>query len=226
MVKDLLQVAAWVKYKEGGRAPVIIGQGVGALITAAFANQYSAFCGGVVLSAPCFDLSRKPSLALKLFFKILSDIWPTWRPPRLLSPNFTETLAAPLRLTSASIDTLLTAMKKGDVTLMGCPTNTLILCPEHDSVASYQVLKKSIALHSKQGLKAVDLGGVSRSIFTTTQENLQVGIQEVTSWLEPLGSRGLTKAINPKDLQLVPNADHMAQTMSSDVPPTVSVPKD
>jgi pimeloyl-ACP methyl ester carboxylesterase len=185
LVKDLLQVAAWVKHKESGQSPVIVGQGVGALIAADFAHRFSVFCGGIVLASPCFELSRKPSFPLKSLLKISSEIWPTWRPPRLLSPNFTETLASSLRLTSASIDTILDAMQRSDDMLQKCSVNTLILCPEHDPISTYQTLKKTVAMHSNTKLKSIDLGGISRCMFKGKAENYQIAIDEISTWLEP-----------------------------------------
>jgi alpha-beta hydrolase superfamily lysophospholipase len=225
LVKDLLQVAAWVKHKESGQSPVIIGQGVGALIAAEFAHRFGGFCGGIVLASPCFELSRKPSIPLKSLLKISSEIWPTWRPPRLLSPNFTETLAAPLRLTSASIDTILDAMQRSDHMLQKCSVNTLILCPEHDAVSTYQTLKRTVAMHSNPKLKAVDLGGISRGMFKGKSENYQIAIDEISSWLEPHRLRQKpTVTISDHRPSGTPSA--LDPYSTSDVAATDHVPKD
>jgi alpha-beta hydrolase superfamily lysophospholipase len=225
LVKDLLQVAAWVKHKESGQSPVIIGQGVGALIAAEFAHRFAGFCGGMVLASPCFELSRKPSLPLKSLLKVSSEIWPTWRPPRLLSPNFTETLAAPLRLTSASIDTILDAMNRSDRMLQKCAVNTLILCPEHDPIASYQTLKKTVAMHSNPKLKAVDLGGMSRGMFKGKSDTCQTAIDEISAWLEPQRVRP-KPTIHPSE----PRPSHPLSALdalsTSDPAATVSAAKD
>ncbi len=69
--------------------------------------------------------------------------------------------------------------------LQKCSVNTLILCPEHDSVSTYQTLKKTVAMHSNPKVKAVNLGGISRGMFKGKTENFQIAIDEISSWLEP-----------------------------------------
>src|SRR5690606_30753211 len=59
LVLDLLQVAAWVRHQEAGKPAIIVGQGIGALITLSFTKRYSHFCRALVLSAPVLELATE-----------------------------------------------------------------------------------------------------------------------------------------------------------------------
>jgi hypothetical protein len=76
-------------------------------------------------------------------------------------------------------------MQRSDDMLQKCSVNTLILCPEHDPISTYQTLKKTVAMHSNTKLKSIDLGGISRCMFKGKAENYQIAIDEISTWLEP-----------------------------------------
>ena len=92
LIKDLLQVAAWVRHKESGLAPIIIGHGIGALITMDFSKTYSSLCKAMVLSAPCLELVHETTRMTRFFIKVLADIAPMVRIPIPLCPQFTRDL--------------------------------------------------------------------------------------------------------------------------------------
>jgi alpha-beta hydrolase superfamily lysophospholipase len=95
LTADLLQVAAWIRHKEGGRAPIVLGQGIGALVAVDFARLHAAFCRGIILSAPCLQLVDDVPTVTRLVLRALADVAPGLPLPRFLVPRFARELIAP-----------------------------------------------------------------------------------------------------------------------------------
>lgn len=200
LVRDLLQVAAWVRHKEGGRAPIILGHGIGALITMEFTKNHGAFCRAAILSAPCLELTSETGPFARLILKFLADFSPTLRLPTMLTPRFARDLGQRLaqeardmgeeqarlvpfpRLTAIFAHELLNAIKRAEARFIEYHGSVLILCPERDHVASYGQLKKSAALHDEHNLKIADLHDIGHSVFAEDATR-EVAMKVILPWL-------------------------------------------
>jgi alpha-beta hydrolase superfamily lysophospholipase len=196
LVKDLLQVAAWVRHQEGGRAPVIIGHGVGALILLDFTKQYGDFCRAAVLSAPCMELAAPVRSVSRLLLKLLADAMPTLRLPAALCPRFTRTLRAETvghdedprlvyfpRLTAVFAHELLLALKRVEARFIQYHGAVLVLCPDQDTVCLYHQLKRSAAIHNEHNLEIADLPGVGHGVFTDGDAARDAALALILPWL-------------------------------------------
>ncbi len=198
LVKDLLQVAAWVRHKEGGNPPVILGHGIGALITMDFTKYHGAFCKAAILSAPCLEPLAEVSSPARVLLRLLAEITPTFRIPAALTPRFTrglrtaqqaaseeeeKTIHFP-RLTAIFAHELLLAIKRAEARFIEYHGSVLILCPDQDSVCSYVQLKKSAALHNEHNLEIADLKGVGHGVFTDDPAYREHAVGVVLSWLK------------------------------------------
>jgi alpha-beta hydrolase superfamily lysophospholipase len=105
LTSDLLQVAAWIRHKEGGRAPIVLGQGVGALIALDFAQRHVAFCRGIILSAPCLTPVEDVRSTTRLLLRGLADLAPSCPLPRFLVPRFVRNLALGRSVPILGVDT-------------------------------------------------------------------------------------------------------------------------
>lgn len=198
LVKDLLQVAAWVRHKEDGKPPVILGHGIGALITMDFTKYHGAFCKAAILSAPCLEPVAEVSPPARLLLRLLAEITPTFRIPAALMPRFTRELKTvnqpdaeeeekPIyfpRLTAIFAHELLLAIKRAEARFIEYHGSVLILCPDQDSVCSYVQLKKYAALHNEHNLAIADLKGVGHGVFTEDQAHREQAMGVVLPWLK------------------------------------------
>jgi alpha-beta hydrolase superfamily lysophospholipase len=198
LIKDLLQVAAWVRHKEGGRPPVILGHGIGALITMDFTKHHGTFCQAAILSAPCLEPLAEVTPPARILLRVLAEVTPTFRIPAALTPRFTRDLKSshqvdgdeeekPIyfpRLTAVFAHELLLAIKRAEARFIEYHGNVLILCPDQDSVCSYGQLKKSAALHNEHNLEIADLEGVGHGVFTDDLAAREQAMGIVLPWLE------------------------------------------
>jgi alpha-beta hydrolase superfamily lysophospholipase len=201
LVKDLLQVAAWIKHNEGGKPPVILGHGIGALITLEFAKHHAQFCKATILSAPVLELAAKVSWATRTFLKIMAEVSPTMRLPKSMNPRFAKDLRqgnaeAGLsvaeqarksffpRLTASFAHELLQVTSRAKETFIEYPGAVLILCPENDSVCTYSQIKRAAALHRENNVSIKDIAGCSHQVFTEDEHSRRAAFDLILPWLE------------------------------------------
>ena len=185
LIHDLLQVLAWVKHKEGGQPPLLIGQGVGALIAISFTRKFPKFCQSVVLSAPCLELSTKVSKPAKLLLKALSEFAPTSRLPRSLAPIFTDDSAKRTsRITANFAHEVFMALSTSDNKLLDIDGQMLILCPSNDRVCRYGALKKAALLHDKGNITIVDVEEAGHHVFTESEATRKAATEHMFEWLQ------------------------------------------
>ena len=200
LVKDLLQVAAWARYQENGRAPIILGNGLGALVVMEFTKNYAAFCQAVILCAPCLELQPEMTRPHRVLLKLLSDISPLvrlWSPfsPRLTSHRVSlhpisredASLSAKFPgVTAALTYELVQAIKRAETRFIEYCGSVLIICPEKDGICSYKKLKKSAALHDDHNVEIVDLANSGHGVFTNDDASRELAIKVVLGWLSKL----------------------------------------
>lgn len=184
LVKDLLQVAAWVRHKEKGRAPVILGQGIGALVTLEFTKHHGSFCKAAVLSAPCLELTPAFNPVAQLALRALAEMSPTARVPAWLCPRFARDLGHLPRLTAVFAHELLLAVKRAEAKFIEYHGSVLILCPEKDAVVSYGHLKKSAAIHVEHNLQIADLPACGHQVFTGEDAPRDAALKVILPWLD------------------------------------------
>ncbi len=87
---DLLQIAAYIKYKENGRSPILICAGLSAIVGLEFHSKNRKYSKGLILCSPTLELKTIfPSWKKNLVRKI-ADIWPSFRLPAALTPSFVD----------------------------------------------------------------------------------------------------------------------------------------
>lgn len=186
LVKDLLQVAAWVRHKEGGRAPVILGHGIGALITMEFTKLHGTFCHAAILSAPCLEPIHETPALIRLALRAIAEIAPTYRLPTALFPRFARDLLDKERqtpLTAALAHELLLAIKHADARFSEYHGEVLILCPERDQILGYSYLKKLAVLHNEHNLLIESLADANHCVFTESVPTRELAMRAILRWL-------------------------------------------
>jgi alpha-beta hydrolase superfamily lysophospholipase len=209
LVQDLLQVVAWARHRAGGQGPIIIGQGVGALMVMEFTKRFPAFCSGAVLSAPCLELQSTVGGLQSLVLRLLADILPTARVWRPFVPRFTSWRVnrRPMSredgelntkfsgITAALASEVILAMKRAETRFIEFDRSVLILCPEQDQICSYQHLKKSAAIHGDHNVEILNLANSPHGVLTETDEAREAAIGHILGWLGRVVVRGRVQSV-------------------------------
>ena len=214
LVKDLLQVAAWVRHKEDGRLPIILGHGIGGLITNEFTRAHGAFCRAVVLSAPCLDLNSEISAPSAFALRFLADWFPTFRIPPRLAPKFARDLKharsdtddgakVPYfpRLTAGFTQELLSAIQRSRADFIEYHGSVLILCPDLDPICDYTATRKAAAIHDKNNLQVTNLPGIGHNLFTEADATRDAALAIILPWLAAI-ARGRSRSEPRLDLRI------------------------
>lgn len=200
LIKDLLQVAAWVRHKEDGKTPIIIGHGIGALITMDFTKSYPDLCRAMVLSAPVLELVHETTGLTRFFIKVLADVAPMLRMPVSLCPQFTRDLmniqhqideddSASIvyfpRLTAVFANELLTAIKRAEMSFVTYPGACLIICPGKDAVCTYGAVRKAVAVHADDNISILEFPEMGHALIRDESTRSEV-INRIVRWVDEI----------------------------------------
>lgn len=213
LIHDLLQVTAWVRHLEGGQAPILIGQGIGALIVIDFTKTHGNLCQAAILSAPCLELTGKVDWFTRGFIKFLAETWPTFRIPTTLSPRFSrelryeqeieaarkqQTLATFPQLSAIFTNELLSAIQRAEANFIEYHGDVLILCPNRDNICSYGKVRKAAALHNESNVEIIELEDVGHHVFSDSTSR-HLALLKILPWLSNLE----LKNKNPSSLKTI-----------------------
>lgn len=230
LVNDLLQITAWVRHLEGGRAPILLGQGIGALIVIDFTKDHGNLCHAAILSAPCLELSGKVGWVTRSFIKVLAETWPTFRIPTNLSPRFSRdlrheqeveaarrhhSLATFPQLSAVFTNELLSAIERTEAQFIAFQGDVLILCPNRDNICTYAKVRKAVALHDNNNLEVIDLKDVGHNVFSDTNSR-KVAFDEIIPWLNRIEVKALSH-IKTSGLRLASNTEDLLDFKSSEI---------
>jgi hypothetical protein len=120
----------------------------------------------------------------RVALRLLAEAMPTVRLPGALSPRFARSVAQFPRLTAVFAHELLLAMKRAEARFIEYHGSVLILCPDKDTVCSYQQLKRFAAIHNEHNLNIVDLQGTGHGVFTGDEAARDGALKVILPWLE------------------------------------------
>lgn len=195
---DLLQVVAWVKHKGGGKKPLVIGQGMGALVALFFAKSYGKFCKAMVLSSPLLALSENITPFKRLLLKTLADLFPTMMTPQWLCPVFTvadkeksKAKALPKVTTHLAFE-LLTAISRARKIFYRHNVPTLLIGAKDDPICKAEMLKRLV--HKQRFHESLELVFVDASthhLLSSEGEALDNTIECLDQWISSLSRETL-----------------------------------
>lgn len=192
-VRDLLQVASWVKHIDQGRPPTIVANGVGALIAMDFVRRFGSMCSGMVLVAPCIELKLPLHGFSRILLRMVADLWPKMRGP--FNYSHWRTLEHDShRLTVGYVNEIYLAIDRATANLTEYHGDVLFLCPEQDTICSYHALKKAAALHQEYNLTVVDIPGNQR-VLDFDCPHLGFVLNTITSWLNRIDNKSLAQVL-------------------------------
>jgi alpha-beta hydrolase superfamily lysophospholipase len=201
-VNDLLQVCAWIRHQEDGRAPVILGHGLGGLIAQQFADEYARYCRGIALLSPAFLMKSTGTVWQKFFLKSLAEIIPTTRIQHKICEGMKQSNAsdrfsiigalrgpAPFRPTARFIQEILTVMNRVERGQFRNDIATFFLVPRTDNLYDHasvrQRLQESFASgNSPELLVTAELQMDGHHLLRNGSETLDEALKEVLLWLD------------------------------------------
>jgi alpha-beta hydrolase superfamily lysophospholipase len=212
LVRDLLQVASWVRHMHNGESPIIVGQGYGALVATEFASRHPGFLRGLVLTAPTLQLAWTPGPIKRFIINLISKIAPTVRVPKGLHPRFSNPLHREMgttiatriiysilgprqsRVTFAFARELFESMESFGNHFRRVKVPTLILKPGADEVARYEVMDQIAATHQNQSLiTSRTLANVHHNGFTEGPLPMASILDEIIGWGRNITARAQDK---------------------------------
>ncbi len=190
---DLLQVVSWIKYKEGGRKPIIVGQGLGALVCLYFSQNFSKYISAIVFVSPLFSIHENVSPFKRLLIRTLANVTPFLATPAWLSFAFSEPLKKDSkkrrRLPIYFTQELLNSLSRSHKLFSRLSLPTLILCPDVDSICRYDLLKRLISKHkNEEKISLVTLETSNHQILSQKEEFLSSVLSILIPWLKVYGN--------------------------------------
>ena len=210
LTKDLLQVVAWIRFKSDRRVPILVGQGIGALILIYFQRHYPQYCTSAILAAPCLSFETSVPVVKRLMIRILAEISPTVRLPKALTPRFLipdpakprstaggTTFQAFHGITANFANEVMKAI--GDVSdvFKGFQVPSLILCPEGDVRYQYSQLFEMIGRHPKKDIFQVQEIKMKGHQVLTNPDELEKVVDLMLPWLREQIANSNNKPVKP-----------------------------
>ncbi len=197
LILDLLQVSAWIKYKESGKKPIIVGKGVGALISLYFTQAYNKYVSSLVFICPYFFAHERGNPLKNFSIKILSQLFPSLPTPSWLAIPFSEGMMhdtkKPWRkgkLTLKLTQDLLVAIAKTHDLLLDITLPLLSIHTHLDSHELYTILKDTMSknLNNKKiTLTTIDV--TEHQTMIKEREALSHFMETLIPWLRKNGSQ-------------------------------------
>lgn len=190
---DLLQVVAWIKYKESGRKPIIIGHGLGALICLYFSQTFSKYVSAAVFVSPLFSIHEVVKPFKRFLVRTLAQITPYLGTPHSLSFIFSEAKKDAKKRRKLPIyftQELLVSLSRSHKLFSRLSLPTLLLCPNVDPVCRYEFLKRLISKHkNEEKISLVMLDTEGHQILTQGEEFLDSVLGILIPWLKVNGNQ-------------------------------------
>lgn len=197
LLSDLLQVTSWVRFANERRAPFVIGQGIGALITIYFQKVFASYIGNTVLVSPVMSDDNYPSRYKRFLIKLLAEINPTQRLPRSLTPKFlsrrtkvkkdetSRTILSNYRITANFAKELITAATGAESAFYCSQKSSLILYPLGTRLSNFEQFNRTLLGHPRNSLiTCYPLEAKTTNLLSGKNKQLKDNIERIVKWLE------------------------------------------
>lgn len=183
LASDLLQVVAWIKHRESGKRPIVVGQGLGALVAVYFAQGHSKFAAGLVFSAPLFFLAKKLSPFRRFLLRTLTRTAPSINTPSIVASLQDIDAQSVGKISISLTQEILIAISRAPKLFMRISLPTLLICPSRDKLCRYEPIKRLMSKHKNESL-------ISLLTIDVDEHNLLTGRHSddvcatIINWLE------------------------------------------
>ena len=200
LVNDLLQVSAWVRHREGGQTPVIIGHGFGCLIAVTLQQRFPKYCRSMVLLSPSLKLRYGLGKFASVCVRTIADIHPRIRLPAALTPRFysllnlksseqlsdvpKEKLNTFTRITAQSGKQILNALETAQSRFLRIKAPALVILGERDAIIDHSIFPELMKRHKRSELiTLMKIPDASHNLITENEPFAPQICDEICSWL-------------------------------------------
>ncbi|NRA68753.1 MAG: alpha/beta fold hydrolase [Pseudobacteriovorax sp.] len=192
LVKDLLQIVSWVRFKSDRKVPIVLSQGVGSMITTYFLEVYPDYAKYSISIAPVFKLGPAISLPIKVAIRIVAEMLPRLKLPRSLSQRmltfgWLSSSKAQQKFQHLSFGLareLMNASEDLPSQFIRVTHEALIIIPQQVPHYDAITLKNLVAQHPlKDRLTLIEVGNIGAHPLTEPKER-QVVLDSIIPWLE------------------------------------------
>lgn len=181
LASDLLQVVAWIKHRESGRKPIVIGHKMGALVTLYFIQGHSKFASGLVLLSPTFFLNKKQTTLQRFFLRLLNRIMPLTKTPNWLIPLRYKKNHK--QLSVQFIQEIFIAISKAPKFFLRLNNKTLIIVPNKSKFFRHEQTKRLLVKHRNENQLSLVSLELSRE-KENSRELIEKAYNEIITWIE------------------------------------------
>ncbi len=193
LMKDLLQVVAWIRYKSDRRKPILIGQGAGALLLLYFQRAHPYYSEACVILAPVFQEQSALPFFSRVLIRTMALLAPNASLPRFVLPYFLPMSDdVPLRDSKARLlisarfaQELLEAVHDVDRLFPSIETLNLLVCPIEDTFYNTARLQDLIRkLGQASAFELLELPKISAQALTRDPSELELLMAELIPWIQ------------------------------------------
>jgi alpha-beta hydrolase superfamily lysophospholipase len=187
-------VVAWIKHKSHGEKPLIVGQGLGALLSLFFAKNYQKYCQGLVLVSPIINLGDKVKPLKRFFIRFIAEILPNLKLPAQFCPAFNyyfsdngRLIKKQQRMSFRLTNQLLMIMAQFKKLFHRLKLPALLICPDEDQLYKYEAVKRALAKHPhKQMMTLVFVETREHDLLSCSEEFIPHLVATIDGWLKTL----------------------------------------
>lgn len=186
---DLLQVVAWVKHKEKGLKPILIGQGLGANISISLSKGYSKFFEGLVLVSPLLSLSKPIQPYKRFFIRYLSELFPSVKLPKFIQPKFTFALGKVQKsipkISFGFCHEIMISISQSRKNFQRFNQPVLFIHAEFDPISKYDFIRKIVTKKKAKKFRFLVLQNCRvHRILSASEEISRMVAIEIDQWIK------------------------------------------
>ncbi len=192
LVRDLLQVVSWVRFKSERRIPILISQGVGGLISTYFQEQFPECVKYAVSIAPVLKETQGLSLASRAFIRTMAEMAPRTRIPKSMVSRFLALGGTPPSKRQLSFPGMtfnfakevMNAVKHLPSVFTRAAIDSMVIVPQQVTTYDAVFLKTLVAEHPlKDKIRLVEIGNIGAHPLTHKSQ-VRVVLESIFPWLE------------------------------------------
>lgn len=186
LAKDLLQVVAWIRHIHSGKKPIIVSQGIGALIALFFSRGYSKLITSLVLVSPTLNLIKPIKPYQRFLIRSLAEIAPSMTLPQFCSPQLTEsTVKKSIKITNYTANEIIKAISQSRKLLNRLCVPTLIIYSLESPITKFENLKKFVGKPHKSQLISLELVELkNHDLLAKPVQEIEDLLAKIVEWIK------------------------------------------
>jgi pimeloyl-ACP methyl ester carboxylesterase len=195
LISDLLQVVAWIRFQSFRKTPILIGQGLGGLISVYFNRIYPQYVNSTILIAPILQRDIDLTQWRRWIIRGLAQAFPLFRLPPPFVPSFSpRQLAGEAErrrlfhgISANFAKELLDSLNDVEELFQGIQGSCLLILPGPGTGMDFSAIQRmvdSLTGKVKDQITVSYLEGISLQPLTADDTQLNITSDLVVNWLQ------------------------------------------